>query len=198
VSESPTQKNRSGQRRGQRTKQQLVETTKALLIEQDIQSLTLEQISDRVGVSKSSILWHFDSKEALLTEAVLSFLDDIHERIAPASCPAVDVDDRAEIIFQAVSAYFTQQPNAKGVVLSLIFNKKLPPSVKSRIQEHWQLDCQRIRVFLAAKGADVELDFATSILELIHGSYIRWFLNGYQDDFENLLVKSYRALRCYK
>ena len=63
-------RNARTQKRGDETKQRLIAATKDLLSEFDYQTVTLDQISEAVGVAKSSILWHFGSKDALLTESV--------------------------------------------------------------------------------------------------------------------------------
>ena len=49
-----------------RTEEAILEATLRLLATRGIHGMSLDLLSDEVGVAKSSILWHFGSKEELL------------------------------------------------------------------------------------------------------------------------------------
>ncbi len=91
------------QRRGEETKRQLIQATKGLLAEYDYQSLTLDQIASAVGVAKSSILWHFGSKETLLTEAVLDLFEEINEKFGLEKANLATVDERSRYMLEAIA-----------------------------------------------------------------------------------------------
>src|SRR6186713_2088146 len=54
------------QRRGLRTEQAILDATLKSLAARGIHATSLDSIAAEVGVAKSSILWHFGSKEGLL------------------------------------------------------------------------------------------------------------------------------------
>ncbi len=182
------------QRRGLETRRQLIESTKSLLAGRDYQSVTLDQISKEVGVAKSSILWHFGSKEALLTEAVYDLFDEIDRAISLEKQNLPSIDDRIEHLLSAIGAYHTDNPGAKGIVLSLMFSNKSPDAIRTRIREQWQDHISKIREFLSGDDALVGDDYAAAILALVHGNYLQWFLDGNPDDLAKRLLATHRAL----
>jgi len=126
------------QRRGVETRRQLLQATKSLLADYDYQSITLDQVADTVGVAKSSILWHFGSKEGLLTEAVFELFEEIDQAINLEKHALSTLDERMAYMLEMVAEYFTNHPQAKGISLSLVFNGQTPQPIQDRIREQWQ------------------------------------------------------------
>ena len=182
------------QRRGDETRRRLIDATKRLLAEFDFQTVTLEQISSRVGVAKSSILWHFGSKEALLTEAVFDLFEEIDSKLKLEKSNLETVEERVRYLGTAVAEYFVANPTAKGVIIALIFNQQVNGEIRARINEQWEQHIAEIRDFVSGDDHAISHDCAAAMLALMHGAYIQWFLRGCPDDFASELPSLTEAL----
>src|SRR4030095_16404641 len=88
------------QGRGVRTEEAILQATMRLLATRGIQGTSLDLLAEEVGVAKSSILWHFGSKEELLLRVAERVLDEVargpgHEVLAMPTFEA-----RAEAAWQ--------------------------------------------------------------------------------------------------
>jgi len=181
------------QRRGVETRRQLLEATKSLLTDHDYQSITLDQVSDKVGVSKSSILWHFESKEGLLTEAVFQLFEDIDRAINLEKHALQTLDVRVEYLLEMIAIYFTSHPQAKGIALSLVFNSQTPKAIRDRIREQWQQHIDEIVTFLSSDEEIVDASAAAGVMALVHGCYLQWYLEGRPDDLRERILSAYAS-----
>ena len=182
------------QRRGDETRRRLIDATKGLLAEFDFQTVTLDQISSRVGVAKSSILWHFGSKEALLTEAVFDLFEEIDSKLKLEKSNLETVEERVRYLGTAVAEYFVANPTAKGVIISLIFNQRVNGEIRARINEQWEQHIAEIQEFLSGDDQTISHDCAAAMLALMHGAYMQWFLRGCPDGFVNELPAMTEAM----
>lgn len=182
------------QRRGEHTKRQMIDVTKSLLAKFDYQSITLDQISSEVGVAKSSILWHFGSKEGLLTEAVFDLFAEIDEKLVLADCDLETLPERLEFLIGSVGEYFEANPEAKGIVITLLFNNRIPAEIRDGIREQWRQHIQQIQDFLSVGEDSMSEKHATSILAFLQGMYLHWHLNGCPPGMKEYLVESFQAL----
>ncbi len=180
------------QRRGSETRRRLLQSTKSLLADHDYQSITLDQVADTVGVAKSSILWHFGSKEGLLTEAVFELFEEIDQAINPEKDTLATLDERLAYMLDTVADYFTNHPQAKGIALSLVFNSQTPKSIQERIREQWQEHIDEIVAFLSSDDEHVERSDAAAIMALMHGCYLQWYLEGRPNDLRNRMLDTYK------
>ncbi len=170
------------QQRGVDTKRRLVEATKKLLGELDFRSITLDQIAENVGVAKSSILWHFGSKDALLTESVFDLFEEVDSRLKLEKSSLESFEERVEYLFSAVAKYFVENPTAKAVVIALIVNGQVSREIKDRIHEQWEQHIGEVQEFLSDDEFTISRDCAASMLALMHGGYLQWLLQGRPDD----------------
>ncbi len=185
---------RSRQRRGELTKSQLIQATKTLLEQHDWESITLDQVAASVGVAKSSILWHFGSKEGLLTEAVFDLFEEIDTKINLVKRDLPTLEERIEYLLTTVGEYFQANPDAKGVVLTLIFSRRVPAEIRERIRAQWIQHVDEIQAFLAGDEGEISRDAAAGIMALMHGAYVQWYLGGQQHDIRRNLLRQFRAL----
>jgi AcrR family transcriptional regulator len=161
----------------------LIDATKQLLAEFDFQTVTLDQVSKSVGVAKSSILWHFGSKEALLTEAVFDLFEEIDSKLKLEKSNLETLEQRVRYLLGAVAEYFVANPSAKGIIITLIFNQQVNGEIRARIHEQWEHHIIEIRDFLSGDDHSISHDCAAAMLALMHGAYIQWFLRGRPDGF---------------
>lgn len=181
-------------KKGRKTRRRLLQATKDLMAEKDYRSITLDAVADAVGVSKTSVLWHFGTRNDLLVEAVLELLDDMEDAITTRKTEFATRRERVDYMLSEVAQFFEREPEVKGIVLSVIFDKDAPQSVRDRVREHLQRDAERIVGFLAEDGEPVDESTAAAIIALIHGCYIQWYLDGCTDDLRERLERAYAAL----
>ena len=60
-----------------RTEEAILQATLRLLAERGVQGTSLDLLAEAVGVAKSSILWHFGSKEELLLRVTERVFDEV-------------------------------------------------------------------------------------------------------------------------
>jgi len=191
------------QRRGTETRKRLLDATKTLLAEFDYQSRTLDRIAEEVGISKSSIIWHFGSKEVLLTEAVFDLFEEVDQKINLKKPTLSTLGERLEFLIRTVADYFKANPWAKGISISLLFNNQIPKEIHQRLRTQWNAHIAEIQSFLSSGSVQVSEDSAAVILAMMQGCYLQWCLNGCINDpadqmnkavsmlnFENLCMKT--------
>ena len=93
------------------TKNALLDAAEALLSEQGTQALTLSAVADRAGVSKGGLLYHFPTKEALITGLVTRVIEEFDALVeayddgAPGSWARAYVEATFEILTGEARAY---------------------------------------------------------------------------------------------
>ena len=165
-------------RRGLETRNRVIALTKSLISEHGYSEVTLDQISAQVGVAKSSLLWHFGSKEMLLAEAAISLFQEIELALRPDDLEGRPLAERVDEIFDRVADYFTRNPETKGVVMALLFSANTPQSVREHIREGWN---GHVRVLVEALGTPerpLSTDIARLLVAIFHGAYCHWYANG--------------------
>jgi AcrR family transcriptional regulator len=177
-----------GNRRGAQTRQRVIEVTKGLIGELGYSAVTLDRIAVDAGVAKSSLLWHFGSKEMLLAEAATSLFQQIEQDLHPGSMVGLTPAERIDLLFDKVAEYFTHNPESKGVVLSLLFSDGLPPGVRDHIRAGWD---GHVRAIVAGAGEAEEIfspAMARVLLAVFHGCYCHWYANGRSEPIAHYLA----------
>lgn len=182
------------QRRGEITKRRLIAATRGLLGSADYQSITLDQIAREVGVAKSSIIWHFGDKETLLTEAVFALFEEIDEQINLAKPRLATYAERCRFLLKAVARYFADNPEAKGISITLLFDRRVPARIHERIREQWHQHVTEIREYLSTEMEPASDTQASALMAFMHGFYLQWHLQGCPDDIERRLLSAWDAL----
>ncbi|SPA23871.1 putative transcriptional regulator, TetR family [Cupriavidus taiwanensis] len=168
---APVAKNR----RGLETRERVLAVTRGLISAHGYAEVTLDQISAEAGVAKSSLLWHFGSKEMLLAEAATSLFRQIGEELGAEPHQGRTAARRLENSFDRVAGYLTANPEAKGVVLALLFSGSVPASVREEIRRSWDSHVQDLVAALSAPGRPLPASMARLMIATIHGCYCHWY-----------------------
>ncbi|WP_427311941.1 TetR/AcrR family transcriptional regulator [Cupriavidus sp. H39] len=168
---APVAKNR----RGLETRERVITVTCGLISAHGYAEVTLDQISAEAGVAKSSLLWHFGSKEMLLAEAASSLFRQIGEELGAEPRHGRTAARRLENTFDRVADYFTANPEAKGVVLALLFSGSVPASVREEIRRSWDSHVRELVEALSAPGRPLPAPMARLMIATIHGCYCHWY-----------------------
>ncbi len=75
--------------RGENSRKKILKTARLLIGKSDSNSVTLDQIADKCRISKSSILWHFGSKEELFIEVIDTVFQNLEESFKKWAKPEI-------------------------------------------------------------------------------------------------------------
>lgn len=170
-------------RRGLETRERVLRITRRLIGTHGYAEVTLDQISAEAGVAKSSLLWHFGSKEMLLAEAAASLFQEIGQELRLQAQPDDTPAQRLDRLFAQVADYFEANPEAKGVVLALLFSGSTPPSVREEIRRSWDQHVQAL-----AEALPVPATMARLMVATLHGCYCHWYASDRSEPVASFLA----------
>ncbi len=184
-------------RRGLETRQRVLAVTRDLIRAHGYADVTLDQISGNAGVAKSSLLWHFGSKEMLLAEAATSLFQQIGHEIAPDVRAGETPARRLDRIFEQVAQAFMANPEAKGVVLGMLFSGSVPASVRAEIRRGWDSHVQALADALSQPQRPMPAPMARLMLATFHGCYCHWYAGGCSEPIAALLAPARELFRIW-
>lgn len=170
-------KERTPTGRGARTRQAILDETARLLGSDAPESVTLDRISAAVPISKSSICWHFGTKDELFVAVV----DDLFRRYTDgylADHPD-EGDARGQLVdFLADYATFLDEnPHANTVLFTLLFDRSLDPDVRERIRLLYVSFREAIVDNYRLGGQPVSEELAAAVIALVDGVFLQWHLD---------------------
>jgi len=154
----------------------VLEATRQLLAESGPRSVTLDQVAARSEVAKTSILWHFGSKQALFLEALDEVIRDFEKafsaRYPDESSPA----EKLALFLRDYAAFMKEHPRLGDALFSFAFGDRSDERARSRARDLYR----RYRVMVASQvGAawgKEGIDLAAAIVGLVDGVFIQWSL----------------------
>ena len=180
--------NRLRQERGLRTEAAILDATLRSVAKRGVHETSLDAIAAEVGVAKSSILWHFGSKEELLlrvAERAFSFVEQgpAQEILGKPTFP-----ERAEAWWSFFTGVISQHPEVRRVILYLIFVGEGRPELRARLRELYR----SMRRLFVAGLEDVVADrqerqqLATLVVASLDGIFLQWLVDPGAIDLEAL------------
>lgn len=168
------------QRRGLRTEQAILEATLRSVAARGIHETSLEQVAAEVGVAKSSILWHFGSKEGLLLRVAEHAFAAVQQGSAREILSLPTFEQRAEAIWRMYVDALENRPALRRVILYLIFaGTDARPDLRARLQQLYK----SMRELFAAALAEVVDDGGTRQrlaalgIAAMDGLFLQWLLD---------------------
>jgi len=183
------------QSRGLETRQKILEVTQKLLADHDFYTVTLDQISKASEVSKSSLLWHFESKEMLLSEAACEVFQNLEQAVILEKDDSLSMQEKANILLARTGEYFDKNPEPKGVLMSLIFNSQIPKVIRERIDAYWEHHIEALIEYFSYPDKPFTHDAAHMIMDVVHGCYIHWYLHKEKESFSDRLKQSFQYVK---
>jgi AcrR family transcriptional regulator len=127
---------RSRQERGVRTEAAILEATLRLLAQRGVQGTSLDAVAEEVGVAKSSVLWHFGSKEELLLRVAEHVFDHVARGPVQEILALPTLAERGEATWRFFSETLHQRPELRRLILYLIFESvEGRPELRERLQQ---------------------------------------------------------------
>jgi len=119
-----------------RTEAAIVDATLKLLAAGGVHGTSLDAVADEVGVAKSSILWHFGSKEELLLRVAERVFDEVARGPVRAILELPTIEERDEATWRFFSETLRARSELRRLVLYLIFESvEGRPELRARLQQ---------------------------------------------------------------
>ncbi len=180
---------RARQRRGVRTEAAILDATLRLLATRGLQGTSLDLVADEVGVSKSSILWHFGSKEELLLRVAERVIDEAARGPVQDILALPTLAERAAATWRFFSDTVRERPELRRLILWLIFESaEARPELRARLQQLYRamrdLWAEGLRVVVGDPGRRERL--AIISMAALDGIFLQWLLDPDAVDLEAL------------
>jgi AcrR family transcriptional regulator len=180
------------QGRGVRTEEAILQTTVSLLAARGVQGTSLDMVAEAVGVAKSSILWHFGSKEELLLRVAERVLEEIARGPVKEILALPTIEARAEATWRFFSETLKRRPEMRRVLLYLIVETaEGRPELRARlrnlyrdIREMWEAGLRSVIADPAKRRRLAVLSIAA-----LDGIFLQWLLDPDAIDLEALHVE---------
>src|SRR4029453_14681676 len=188
---------RARQERGVRTEEAILQGRVRPPATRGIQGTSLDLLAEEVGVAKSSILWHFGSKEELLLRVAERVLDEVARGPVQKILALPSFDERAEASWQFFSDTLRQNPELRRVMLYLIFESvEGRPELRARLQQLYRSIREMyetgLRGVVPDDGQRERLAIITTAA--LDGIFLQWLLDPDAIDLEAVHAEM-RALR---
>ncbi|MGY0216869.1 TetR/AcrR family transcriptional regulator [Endozoicomonadaceae bacterium StTr2] len=185
-------------RRGALSKQRILDATIHLLQTEDYQTVSLDRIAREAGIAKSSVLWHFESKELLVTEAVQRIFTELEQELLEtplkSDCPV----ERLSELFDYTTRTLQKNPTALAVILGIILTPQRQPMVREQVARAWKRHQKSLLVKLSTETFTLTPEMSASVLAMIHGCYIQWYVDEFQTPIRDILQSAVDLLRKLK
>jgi AcrR family transcriptional regulator len=170
---------------GEATRKQILEVTARRFAQHGYHGTSLEAIAKQVGVAKSSVLWHFGSKEALLYEVIQGVMTKWEKEQTAELLAITDSRERLSKMVDAYKQLMRERPDTLLLFLTVMFEgidsnteltqkfREMYKGYRAAIKLAIDLGIQE-GVFRKDVAAE---DVATLILAGFDGIFIQWYLD---------------------
>ena len=93
-----------------------------------------EIVADKCKISKSSILWHFGSKEELFIEVIDNIFQDLEESFIAKYPADLTPFEKFKHFLNDYESLLDEQPEIPIIFFSFVFNNKTRGKIKNRIR----------------------------------------------------------------
>ena len=177
-------------------RKQIIENTTSLFKKYGLKTMTIYEISFRLGITKTSFYEHFTSKEELLRECLTMMNEDIEKLLVVVASSHVSVLTKITSVYTITVEYLSQFNS------TFYFDLKKKPTFKGMISA--QIEAYRlkwIRPLLQEAMNENLLTANTDIGEVVDFFMIftAYFLTNFKDDpvainnHINLFLKKYKS-----
>jgi AcrR family transcriptional regulator len=185
----PAPAGRPRQQRGVRTEEAILQATLRLLAARGVNGMSLDLLADEVGVAKSSILWHFGSKEELLLRVAERVFEEIARGPARDILALPTIEQRSEAMWRFYADTVRRRPEVRRLVLHLIFESaEGRPELRARLQQLYRSTRELFAEGLRGVVPDAEQRrrLAAISVAALDGLFLQWLLDPESLDLDAL------------
>ncbi len=177
---------------GEATRKQILEVTARRFAQHGFQGTSLEAIAKQVGVAKSSVLWHFGSKEALLYEVIHGVMSQWEKDQNAALLAVPHTRDRLSQLIDGYRRLMRERPDTLLLFLTVMFEGvDANAELTEKFREMYRSYRGAIKLVLelgVQEGVfrkDLPLDQMSSfVLGAFDGMFIQWYIDREHFDLD--------------
>jgi AcrR family transcriptional regulator len=177
------------QQRGVRTEAAIVDVTLQLLATRGVHGTSLDAVAEAAGVAKSSVLWHFGSKEELLLRVAEHVVDQVARGPVRQILELPTIAERDEATWRFFSETLHERPELRRLVLYLIFEScEGRPELRERLQQLYRGIRELYELGLQGVVADAEQRRRLAMISVatFDGLFLQWLLDPDSVDLDAL------------
>ncbi len=133
----------------------------------------------------------------LLAEAATSLFQQVAQEIAPDVRAGETPLRRLDRVFDQVAQAFTASPEAKGVVLAMLFSGSVPASVRAEIRRGWDSHVQALVDAFSLPEQPMPAPMARLMLATFQGCYCHWYAGGCAEPIAAFLEPARELFRAW-
>jgi len=158
--------------RGKDSREHILQITRRLATQANIKEITLDQISREAGLAKTSILWHFGSKENLILEVVDQVFLDFERRVVTGFSPELTRIEKLKFFLRRYAEFLEESPDLPGVCFSSVFDNSTPPSAAQKMRDTYERQIDALRQHLG-----ISKYAAVALIGMLDGVVIQSLIN---------------------
>jgi AcrR family transcriptional regulator len=174
-------------KRGERTRNHILEVTRKLLAQPGFRGVTLDQIAEVTGTAKSSILWHFGTKEHLLLEVLDGIMRELETNYRQTYPKDLPLEKKLRLLIQDYVRLMEEYPELGTVFFGMLFDAELINRIRDRAKEMYREYRELILHHLSESGVPATEHLAAAIAALFDGLFIQWYLDPEGVDMQKAL-----------
>ena len=180
---------RPRQERGVRTEAAILEATMRLLAARGVHATSLEAVAEAAGVAKSSVLWHFGSKEELLLRVAEHVFEEVARGPVREILALPTIEERDEATWRFFSETLHERPELRRLIPYLIFESaEGRPELRDRLQQLYRGIRELYESGLREVVADAEQRRRLAMISIatFDGLFLQWLLEPDAVDLDAL------------
>ena len=174
-------------KRGERTRNHILEVTRKLFAQPGFRGVTLDQIAEETGTAKSSILWHFGTKEHLLLEVLDGIMRDLETSYRQRYPDSLSLGEKMQRFIRDYVRLMEQYPELGTVFFGMLFDAELINTIRARVKEMYREYRQMILENLIDTGIPATEHLGAAVAALFDGVFIQWYLDPQGVDMQKAL-----------
>ncbi len=177
---------------GEATRKQILEVTARRFAQHGYHGTSLEAIAKQVGVAKSSVLWHFGSKEALLYEVIQGVMAKWEKEQTAELLAVTDSRERLGKLVDAYKRLMRERPDTLLLFLTVMFegidsNTELTDKFREMYKGYRA--AIKLAIDLGVQEGVFRKDLSTDqvaslILAAFDGMFIQWYIDREHFDLD--------------
>jgi len=146
---------------------QLVETARNLLEQRGVGTMSVEDVADAAGVSRSLVYAYFGDRDGLVAEVYLGVLDELEAALSPHLPGELPTDEAVLRLVVELCMRFAREQPAAWRLLVTDSVRRHPAIVRSRTR--------RVAMLAGVSGDDAgEVLVADAVLGLLEAGVLHW------------------------
>ncbi len=141
--------------RGVPTRDRIIRAAETAFASRGFEGARLEDIAEEAGIRRPSLLYHFDSKEALHKAVLDELFTDLREGLAEVFQPTGVLSTDADVLLHAYRNFMATRPAFPSLVLRGFVEQSGPS--RSVFQDHLLPTFTMVEAWLGANAPDATL-----------------------------------------